>query len=175
MLQRDPSLGAQRGRGVGGDQTQAELDVAEHASLFGARDLSAVGVLARLAQIVHQGGAQQQIAIQPLVHRAELQRHLGDGHAVLEQAAQEGVVGDGAPGAGTGVGQRAGSAAQTVAQLAVGQQARQQGRQAGVIDLACELLDRSPSSSSRSRLETGRKLAASRSESSTLAIFRSEI
>ncbi len=47
----------------------------EQLPLAAARDLGAVGELARLAEVVHDRGAQQQVAIQARVQRAELERH----------------------------------------------------------------------------------------------------
>ena len=74
-------------------QPQPELDVAEQAALGAARDLRAIGELARLADVVDDRRAQQQVAVQPRMQRAQLERERRDGDRVLEQPAEVRVVG----------------------------------------------------------------------------------
>src|ERR1022692_1661246 len=117
MLERHAPLIGERRRGVGGDYAQTELDVPKHAALLAARDLRAVDVLARLAQVMHERGAQQEVAVEPRVYRAQLDRQARHGYRVLQQAAEAGVVDGGAGGSARG--QRAWRSAQLGAQLLV--------------------------------------------------------
>ena len=61
-------------RGALGEQALAEHEVAEQPALLGEPDLGAVGELARLAEVVHERGAQQQVGVQPRVQLARLER-----------------------------------------------------------------------------------------------------
>ena len=92
VLQREPALAVESGREMLRQHAQAQLDVAEQPALVAALDLDAVAELARLAEIVDDGGAQQQVAVEPRVQRARLERERGHGDGVLEQAAEVGVV-----------------------------------------------------------------------------------
>ena len=130
VLEREPALGIERGRGVVGDQAQPELDVAQQLPLAAAPDLRAVGELAGLAEVVDDRRAQQQVAVQARVQRAELERHRGDRDGVLEQAAEIGVVGPSRAPTGAGADrtrsrrrrQRAGRAADLRAQRSIAEQ-----------------------------------------------------
>ena len=103
-------------------------------------------------------GAEQQVAVQAGVQRAELERHRGDGDGVLEQAAEVGVVAGlgsrrtraptrgaparAAPGADHLDGQRAGREANLLAQRRVARAAAPSSDlSAGVIHLAGEVLE----------------------------------
>ncbi len=92
MLEREPALAVEDRRRVLGDHAQAELDVPEQRAFAAALDLGAVGELACLAEVVDDCGAEQQVAIESRMQRAQLERHRGDGDGVLEQAAEVGVV-----------------------------------------------------------------------------------
>ena len=125
-------------------------------ALVAALDLRAVGELARLAEVVHDRRAQQQVAVQPRVQRAQLERQRGDRDGVLEQAAEVGVVAAAAERAAAGLCARRGAGseqgARRSARAARGRRAaaRSSASQAGVVDLAREVLEEA-SSSSRSR------------------------
>ena len=87
----------------------------------------AVGELARLAEVVDDRGAQQQVAVEARVQRAQLERQRRDGDGVLEQAAEVGVVRAGASrraAARARGGSEHGRAAQLRAQRAVAEQRR---------------------------------------------------
>src|ERR1700729_3231920 len=60
VLKRHTSLAVQRRRSMGGNQSQPQLDVAQHAPLRRAGDLRAVGILACLADVMHKRSAKQQ-------------------------------------------------------------------------------------------------------------------
>src|ERR1700722_4495336 len=92
MLEREPPLLVERRGGVAGDQAQPQLDVAQQLPLATALDLRAVGELARLAEVVNDRRAQQQIAVQARRQGAELERQRRDRDGVLEQAAEIGVM-----------------------------------------------------------------------------------
>ena len=55
----------------------AEREVAEQPALLGQPDLRAVGELARLAEVVHERGGDQQVGVQPRVQLARLERERG--------------------------------------------------------------------------------------------------
>ena len=92
VLEREPALAVEDRRRVLGDHAQPELDVTQQLALAAALDLGAVGELAGLAEVVDDRGADQQVAIQARVQRAQLERHGGHGDGVLEQAAEVGVM-----------------------------------------------------------------------------------
>ena len=77
---------------MGCDQAQAELDVAEEPALGAGGDLGAVAELTRLAEVVHERGAEQQVAVQARMQRAQLERHRGHRNRVLEQAPEVGMM-----------------------------------------------------------------------------------
>ena len=122
--------------------------MAEQPALAAALDLRAVGELARLAEIVDDRGAEQQVAVQARVQRAQLQRERGDRDRVLEQAAEVGVVaGAGAGGRGPGEAPAAArgsvhGARRICARSALSSSsASQQRLQRRVVDLAREVLE----------------------------------
>ena len=82
---------AQRRRPLA-DHPHAELDMAEHPALVADPDLGAVGELARLAEVVDERGADQQVMAQPRVQHARLERERADRDRVLEQPAEVGVM-----------------------------------------------------------------------------------
>ena len=64
----------------------------EQAALVGQADLGAVGELARLAEVVHERGGEQQVRIQTRMQLGALERERADRDGVLEQAAEVGVM-----------------------------------------------------------------------------------
>ena len=130
MQERDAALGA-HARQARLEQLLAEDDVAEQPPLLGEPDLRAVGELARLAEVVHERGGDQEVRVQPRMQLAGLERERADRDGVLEQAAQVGVV----------AGARARRAPPRRAQLGVPEQVLQQRPVAGLVDLPREVLE----------------------------------
>ena len=91
MKQRQPPLLVE-GSGAFGEQPLADRDVAEQAPLLGETELGAIRELARLADVVHERGGEQQVQAQPGVELAELVGERRNRNRVLEQAPQVGVV-----------------------------------------------------------------------------------
>ncbi len=77
---------------VGGEDLQAELDVAEETALVAEFDRGSVGELADLAEVVDDRGGDEEVAVEAGVQLAELPAELGDGDGVLDEAAEVGVV-----------------------------------------------------------------------------------
>ncbi len=92
VLERETARGGQRGGVAGREQAQPELEVPEQTPLVGAGELRAKGELAGLAEVVQQGGGEQQVAVETGVQGAELESQSGDGDGMLEQPAEVGVV-----------------------------------------------------------------------------------
>jgi hypothetical protein len=139
VLQRETALGAERRRDVAGEEAQAKLYVSQHAALLGAADLSSVGELASLTQVVDNRRAHEQVPVQARMHVAQLQRHRRHRHGVLEQAAEISVMAREASRSAEGSSAR--GPVQLAAQLAILKQALQKGPQPGVIDLPRQMLE----------------------------------
>src|SRR5215211_1512211 len=73
VCQREPSALVHRPRALV-DHALAEHEVAEQPALLAQPDLGAVGELARLPEVVHERGADQQIGVEPPVQRRRLDR-----------------------------------------------------------------------------------------------------
>jgi hypothetical protein len=118
-------------RGALVDHPLAEHDVAEQAALLGQPDLGAVGELARLAEVVHERGGEQEVGVQTRMQHAGLDHERPHRDGVLEQAAEVGVV----------AAARARGAAPLGAQGVVREQALQQPRVRRVVHLARQVLE----------------------------------
>src|SRR4051794_21583041 len=70
----------------------AQHEVAEQAALLAEADLGAVGELARLAEVVDERGADEQVGVEAWMQRGRLDPERRDRDGVLEQAAEVGVV-----------------------------------------------------------------------------------
>ena len=105
--------------------------VADHGARLAQGDLRAELELARLAHVVEDRRAEQQVGVQARVQRARLLGERGDGHRVLEQAAQVGVV----------RGARARRAPQLGAEGGVREEGVEQAVVVRVVDLTREVLE----------------------------------
>ena len=113
-----------------GHELLAEDHVPDERPRLAELDLGAEVELARLAHVVEDRRAEQQVRVEPRVQHAGLLGERGHRHRVLEQAAQVGVVAR--PRAGRARGDRRGS-------LVTEEQA-EQPRQVSVVHLAREVL-----------------------------------
>ena len=92
MGQGEPACVGELRRAVGGEQLEAELDVAEQPTFLAELDRGGVGELADLAEVVDDRGRDEEVAIEARVEFAELPAELRDGDRVLDETAEVGVV-----------------------------------------------------------------------------------
>jgi uncharacterized protein (DUF1015 family) len=117
-------VGVERARALL-DQADAEMHVAEQASLGGLAEARAGLELGGAADVVEECGGEEQVGAETRVQLAELAADRGDADRVLEQPACVVVVAVG----------RAGQGAQPAADLGVLDKARDRGLQTGMGDL----------------------------------------
>ena len=131
MLEREHPRLVEHAGGALAQQPQPDLHVAEQPALLAQLDRGAVGELARLADVVDDRGADQQVAVEPRVSERQLLGERRDGDRMLEQPAQVGVVAG--PGAGGG--------GELDAEAAIGEQLVEQPPVARIGDLAGQVLE----------------------------------
>src|SRR5450755_287762 len=130
VQEREAALVVELGGAVGEDPL-ADLDVAEQASLVGEAELGAVGVLLGPAEVVDDGGGEEQVGVELGMQLAEVVGKRGDRDGVLEQAAEVGVM------AGAGAGRPAPGGPERL----IDEQRIEQCAVAAVEDLGDEMLE----------------------------------